>query len=102
MGLRAASPLCSKAVSKPSRLKTSQSRSQVTESSSTVRICGVLRGIYSYLSARFCLDSHFTHWKTDAKFRTLVDSIHAFDLPSMSTDDFFGNTHSKPHTHFFW
>src|SRR4029079_19550924 len=86
----AASPLFAKTAPKPSRAKTSQSSSHVTASSSTVRICGILRGIQTHLSKfrrqRLKLHRRQDHSKLGASL-----NFHAVDPAAVFENDLAGN-----------
>src|SRR5262245_1813905 len=75
----AASPLFAKVAPNPARVKTSQSSSHVTESSSTVRICGILRGICIHLVC-------FYYGQHHSKLSALHD-FNRSNFASMFDDD---------------
>src|SRR5689334_17487527 len=87
----AASPLFAKTAPKPSRAKTSQSSSHVTASSSTVRICGILRGIQTHLS-KFRRHTPNLHRRQDhSKLSAFLNFHRTVDPAAMFENDLAGN-----------
>src|ERR1700752_869411 len=81
MTASADSPLFANAAPKPSRAKTSQRSSQVTASSSTVKICGILCGIQRHLNKLRCsrpgFDRRQQHPKLRARFNFIAANLSA-------------------------
>src|SRR5258705_12549895 len=91
----ASSPLCSKVVSNPSCVKTSQSSSQVTMSSSTTRMRGGLRGICCHLKVLCCHTAWLGHRKAQHK-DSAQRSGNQFDAAAVFGDDVTSDHETEP------
>src|ERR1044071_9055295 len=92
---RADSPLRAKLAAKPSREKTSQSRSHVIGSSSTTKMRGSSRDTFDDLLSGSSERMGLRHRQREAKCRPLILLAEGFDPATVFSHDFSRNGQSK-------